>query len=49
MDSYFQNLRDRIDRQTEIIERLQEENRLLREENERFRDRLIAFTGKDPR
>lgn len=49
MDSYFQNLRDRIDRQTEIIERLQEENRLLREENERFRDRLIAFTGNDPR
>jgi regulator of replication initiation timing len=34
---------------TDLIEHLREENARLRAENEKFRERLIAFTGKDPR
>jgi regulator of replication initiation timing len=33
----------------DLVEYLREENTRLRAENEKFRERLIAFTGKDPR
>ncbi len=33
----------------DLVDYLREENTRLRAENEKFRERLIAFTGKDPR
>lgn len=51
MDAHtmIQNLRQRLDNQSAVIESLREENLRLREENDTFRERLIAFTGRDPR
>jgi hypothetical protein len=43
------NLRDRIDNQANLIDHLRDEIARLREENEEFRRKLIAFTGVDPR
>jgi regulator of replication initiation timing len=41
--------RQRIKNMVDLIDHLREENRQLRDENEKFRQQLIAFTGVDPR
>lgn len=41
--------RNRIKNMVDLIDQLREENRQLRDENEKFRRQLIAFTGVDPR
>ena len=39
----------RLQNLLDLVEYLREENTRLRAENDKFRERLIAFTGKDPR
>lgn len=41
--------RNRMNNLIATVEHLLEENKRLRDENEKFRERIIAFTGKDPR